>query len=303
MVICFHRVQVLLFITATDAFRIGYYPSTSKRSCLFAKPPKPTWKGDKGVASYSDNWLLNFHNQAQNEKQGETDSLAIWNEKQEQEQASILEWQDSFQRNGLADFTPPMSFGLNCLMIGGDIHTATSVGANNQPKETKLPWEEQPEADITSLEVVVPEKMSSPELPEGQDVSIQTRLVSDDKAAPPPKNPGLRVTPDLAAVYDCIVDQGLMGAVLQTNDNEETVRELLLEASLALREHGIYVLNTQKISKETMELLESYSQEAGLEWQFELDGISDDNAQVSVARRFNTGAMPKVGRLASRYQP
>ena len=98
------------------------------------------------------------------------------------------------------------------------------------------------------------------------------------------------------------MDQGLLGAVLLTDNNEETVRELLLEASLALREHGIYVLNTQKISPKTIELLESYSQEAGLEWLFNLDGISDDNAQVSVARRFNTGAMPKIGKLSG-FQP
>jgi len=45
---------------------------------------------------------------------------AAWNEEIHSEQATIIEWQDSFQRNDLADFTPPMSNGLNCLMVGGD---------------------------------------------------------------------------------------------------------------------------------------------------------------------------------------
>jgi hypothetical protein len=102
-----------------------------------------------------------------------------------------------------------------------------------------------------------------------------------------------------AAVYDCIVDQGLMRAVL---DHEEIVRELLLEAAVALREHGIYVLVTKTLSAETKALLEQHSIEAGFEWNFELDGISDDASQVSVARRFNTGKMPKIGKL-SRFQP
>ena len=61
------------------------------------------------------------------------------------------------------------------------------------------------------------------------------------------------------------------------------------------------MLVTEELTQESRDMLEEYGLEAGLEWQFELDGISDGQV-VSVARRFCTGEMPKVGRL-SRYQP
>ena len=64
------------------------------------------------LPSYSDDWLLNFHNRDQSEKQLATNSLAAWNEEIRNQQATIIEWQDSFQRNYLADFTPPMSNGF-----------------------------------------------------------------------------------------------------------------------------------------------------------------------------------------------
>jgi hypothetical protein len=266
--------------------------------------------------SYSDDWLLGFHNQAQNEKQVTTDSLAVWNSVQQQEQQDILEWQESFQRNGFADFTPPMSAGLNCLMVGGNIDNSRQQPQESNSQETvgitKLPWEEQSEAAITSLRVVPPlgdddannnvKGGSLTARASGPD-RIGTSLVSS-RAAPyiddPSVSTKIRVNKGKdASVYDCIVDQGLMGAVL---NNEETVRELLSEAAIALREHGIYVLVTQILSDETKALLEKHSIEAGLEWNFELDGISNDGSQVSVARRFNTGTMPKIGKL-SRFQP
>lgn len=130
-----------------------------------------------------------------------------------------------------------------------------------------------------------------------------------------------------SSVYDCIVDQGLMDSVLalqqqheqQPNqhdgsfqsendkDNADVVREWVLEAATAIREHGIYVLVTTKahLPSRVQQLLSDLGEEAGLEWHFELDGISNDQQVVSVARRYCTGAMPKVGKLSrySRYQP
>jgi len=105
-----------------------------------------------------------------------------------------------------------------------------------------------------------------------------------------------------AAVYDCIVDQGLMDRILALENSDETVRELMEEAAVAIKDLGIYVLVTKELTEDSRRVLEEYGLKAGLEWQFELDGISDDTQVVSVARRFCTGEMPKVGRL-SRYQP
>mmetsp|Transcript_4963 Transcript_4963/g.7610 ORF Transcript_4963/g.7610 Transcript_4963/m.7610 type:complete len:91 (-) Transcript_4963:381-653(-) len=90
-----------------------------------------------------------------------------------------------------------------------------------------------------------------------------------------------------------------MDAVIALN-SPEAVKELLHEAAFAIREHGIYVLVTSTLSAETRKMLEDGTD--GFEWEFELDGISNDTQVVSVARRYCTGEMPKVGRL-SRYQP
>jgi len=309
------------------------------------------------LPSYSDNWLLNFHNWDQSEKQLVTNSLAAWNEEIRNEQATIIEWQDSFQRNGLADFTPPMSNGLNCLMVGDDFGAVNNKEDNNPC--VKLPWEEESEAQITSLRVldesvtatmeddVVTKTIedynksapteavinssadndidmefdsslnSDVDENKGGELStagktlvgtngggVRTELVPRDTTIPSMKSDrssAIRAHNTRAATYDCIVDQGLMSRILVLENSQETVRELLEEAAIAIKDLGIYVLVTEELTQESRDMLEEYGLEAGLEWQFELDGISDGQV-VSVARRFCTGEMPKVGRL-SRYQP
>ena len=313
-------------------------------------------------ASYSDNWLLNFHLWDQSEKQLVTNSLTVWNEVIRDQQATIIEWQDSFQRNDLADFTPPMSNGLNCLMVGDDFDV---VDGNDGNRRVKLPWEEEPEAQVTSLRVLeesvvdmdsvgkiaeendggVPingtiknsENDDDGEIiitvnsndgnneDEGLSVSgvleegaivpeglmcgtngkmVRTQLVSPASTTVTESSSAIRSqdAKKQAAVYDCIIDQGLMGRILALENSHETVRELLEEAAVAIKDLGIYVLVTKELTVESRRILEDYGLQAGLEWQFELDGISDETQVVSVARRFCTGEMPKVGRL-SRYQP
>mmetsp|Transcript_17969 Transcript_17969/g.41231 ORF Transcript_17969/g.41231 Transcript_17969/m.41231 type:complete len:302 (-) Transcript_17969:75-980(-) len=295
---------------------------------------------------------------------------AAWNEEIHSEQATIIEWQDSFQRNDLADFTPPMSNGLNCLMVGGDFDVYEDE--TDGTRRLKLPWEDIPEAQITSLRVLEEsiatsvmvvdddenddENESESESTGGEideDTIITIDAINDGDDASGRKDVSLSTVPAKkvgqtngelvvrtelvslatattaydqnnqnksrktairskdpnkpAATYDCIVDQGLMDRVLALDNNnnnlkEKTVRELLEEASVAMKEFGIYVLVTKTLTEDSRRLLEQYGLESGFEWQFELDGISDETQVVSVARRFNTGEMPKVGRL-SRYQP
>lgn len=262
------------------------------------------WK-DKGEASYSDNWLLNFHNQVQSDRILTTNSLAVWNEQLEQEQAQIRDWQDAFQRNNLADFTPPMTAaGMNCLLIGDNLGEPRNPNQRNH-FQTKLPWEDEPEADITSLQVIRPDAnddtQESPSMIQTSLVSLPSTTLSNTSPnchSSSDSSSSLQI-PKVAAVYDCIVDQGLLGSVL---DDPSQVRSLLLEAATALREHGIYVLSTSHFQPRHRTLLEELTHDCGLEWEFELDGISDETQQVSVARRFNAGAMPSVGKL-SRYHP
>jgi hypothetical protein len=211
----------------------------------------------------------------------------------------------------------------------------TGTQQQQQQQYTKLPWEEVPEADITSLEIVMPTNdetmwMLKPqtkkqEQEENDNLNTIDSITSTQLMTKQNKNnlhhhpatndadvsssTGLRVAKEYAAVYDCIIDQGLLGAVVQIPSKKEqqdtttevAVQQLLSEASLALREHGIYVLLTQQLSYTTMSLLEKYSHQTGLQWQFKLDGISNNTTQVSVARRYNTGAMPSFGKL-SRFQ-
>jgi hypothetical protein len=275
------------------------------RTAVFSFPIQE--ENDDGP-SYSDGFLLGFHNQGQDEMQLETNSLAVWNEQLQEEQLSVKEWQDSFQRNGLADFTPPMSLGLNCLMVGGE-----DFGGEN----TKLPWEDEAEATVTPLRITAESTQvtdpaesgdgaiiikATPALEnENPSTIIKTEAVGRDTAT----SLSVKDPNKAAAAYDCIVDQGLLEAVLALSD-DNAVQELILEAATAIREHGIYVfVSRAPLLPQTKALLEECSILAGLEWHFELDGISNmeqSSEVVSVARRFCNGAMPRVGRL-SRFQP
>jgi hypothetical protein len=274
-------------------------------------------------SSYSDNFLLDFHNLAQQEYQSMTNKLRPWNDELKAEQCTYVEWQDSFHRNGLSDFCPPMSSNLHCLVVG--------QGMEGQPRATKgppvpipkLPWEEAAEAAITSLHLLNNDSMSLEE-------PLATVVASND--AEPATAPIIRVErvtsrdeattttnhedstwsissssspsrQQKAAIYDCIIDQGLMEAVLAL-DKEQAIHELSMEVATSLCEHGIYVLITpQPLTQQQQNWLQASGMAAGLEWEWELDGISDPQKLrqvVSVARRFHTGIMPKVGKL-SRY--
>ncbi|CAJ1947263.1 unnamed protein product [Cylindrotheca closterium] len=283
--------------------------------------------------SYSDNFLLNFHNQAQDEKQTETNSLKLWNEELAKEQLSVKEWQDAFARNGLADFTPPMSAGLNCLMVGAPA---------TEDNGTKLPWEDEAEATITPLRI--PEKTSTTKVmdmidtmpiedaivlsddssrkekssssnmilstDEPSDIIVSTSHSSPKSSASSKNNQATlsKASQTPAASYDCIVDHGLLDSVVALSSSADAdkkqgvVQELLVEAATALREFGIYVyVSAEPLSVETRQTLQEASELAGLEWQFELDGLLECGEVVSVARRYNNGVLPSVGKL-SRFQ-
>lgn len=296
------------------------------------------WKLSK--PTYSDEFLFNFHNQAQEEKQLETNSLVVWNDNIAREHEKISEWKDSFDRNGLADFCPPMNVGMNCLIVGdgstlferdergGDVvshmdNAPSEIGEEKLRRDDQLPWEDTPGAYVTSLHEVMPRtingglslRQGDSSLADEINASTLTSPLSEWQTQLRPQldrdtsssSTWLHVAdPERpAAAYDCIVDQGLMGSVLALEEKAsrgKVVRRLLLEAATAIREHGIYVLVTPTMSEETQDLILDGSREAGLEWQFALDGISDELQVVSVARRYNNGAMPKIGRL-SRFQP
>lgn len=77
------------------------------------------------------------------------------------------------------------------------------------------------------------------------------------------------------------MDQGLLADL---NNNEE-MGKLLYEATKRIRDMGIYVANTPPLSDETKEYLLRLGEVLGLQWVFDLDGISNENESVSVARK------------------
>lgn len=281
--------------------------------------------GNDGEGSYSDSWLRRFFWGQQKDYQLGTNAVALYNEAQQREQREIKEWQDSFERNGLADFVPPISDGMECLMVGDGLFGRSTKNNNNnkqqnnkntelegdaqyleQPVIMKLPWEVEAEAAITSLRIL---EASPPEEDDGDDRMVRTVL--DNKplvvtaAADFQSNNGkalARMEKDVT-MYDCIVDKGLMDAVLVLDNNRDTVRELVHEASNTIRELGIFVVVTRHMSEETKEFLTECSKEVGLDWKFDLDGITNEQTTVSVARRYMEGEMPEVGKLSRYFRP
>jgi hypothetical protein len=104
--------------------------------------------------------------------------------------------------------------------------------------------------------------------------------------------------------YDCILDRGLMNAILSSippsHDTSlvgalSELHALMHEASRAIREHGIYVVVTDHVLPEhAKEYLTAIGDKVGMMWNFDLDGISSDEKgiSVSVARKYFTGELP-----------
>ncbi|KAL3931015.1 MAG: hypothetical protein SGBAC_011506, partial [Bacillariaceae sp.] len=155
------------------------------------------------------------------------------------EQLSVKAWQDAFQINGFADFTPPMSAGLNCLM----------VGAPEAVDGTKLPWEDEAEATVTPMrlpkeatQVIVMDTTSVDDAIVVSDmIHLQTDnaepaadfVVSGDSSLTTTTAPTTAPTASLsktsqtpAASYDCIVDNGLLDSVVALED-PSAIQELL----------------------------------------------------------------------------
>ena len=144
----------------------------------------------------------------------------------------------------------------------------------------------------------------------GSDVVQRTRLpTASDNAMP---------TPSIPSNNSDTVD---------AEDGDATVRlrastKLLYEATKRIREHGIYIVQSSPPLTETMKVyLTKLGDELGLQWEFDLDGISsvassdstdtetdittnntndntNNNSAVSVARKYYVEELPTVGKLS-----
>lgn len=309
----------VLFIGTASAFqtntnKLFFCPRTTSSHKTDTTELHYSKNGDGAIQkAYNDNALFNFHMMTQAQKIRDysamdtfVDTKSLWNSA----------WHDSFVRNGLADFVPPMTGQLNVLVIGGQINAADEqslidgkiyaldgddVGAQHGSADlgsAKVSMENvggvlkstQMKTD-RSIQHYVQKDSSCSFLSSIFDNGIKT-IDSDDS-----KDNALDFT-----TYDVIMDEGLIADLVQSQSNadkdissknKQDVARLLFQATKRIREMGIYVANTSPMTLDTKEYLENLGEMLGLQWEFDLDGISDENSSVSVARKF--GSCPNIG--------
>lgn len=262
--------------------------------------------GALGKKAYNDNALFNFHMMTQAQKIRDYSAMetyvntqSMWN----------LAWHESFVRNGLMDFVPPLTDTLNVLVVGNRYQGPTGeivIAENDDPTTDTNNVNSAPIIDATNEETVAAVSVESVSLQKSKDSSCSFLAAafdydssSSNKRLGEDENSSSSAL-DLAS-YDCIMDQGLIADLCEDNNdptqNKENIARLLYEATKRIREMGIYVANTPPMTLETKEYLRALGELLGLQWEFDLDGISDENISVSVARKFGT-CPQSFGKLA-----
>jgi len=246
--------------------------------------------------SYNNGVLSAFHRRTQQEKISNyvaqstyVNTEKLWN----------LAWHDSFLRNDLADFVPPLTEHLNVLMVGDNTDNSSKEQLPSSSSEISSSNDMRTETNRLS-----PEPASSMMMDDEDPSSFLSALLHQE-SDPGQHNHNIQSSLSSAlgsATYDCILDRGLVDELLLSSDQQQpsdTITRLLLEATRRIREHGVYIVLTRQPFDDSMKrYLENVSELLGLQWQFDLDGISDETGSVSVARKFFKGELPSFGKLA-----
>ena len=254
--------------------------------------------------AYNDDALFNFHMITQSQKIRDYSAMdtfvntqSLWN----------LAWHDSFVRNGLADFVPPMTGELNVLVVSAPNQKQSLIDGEIYGLKDEFDAGDIAELKKVSATAATGHKgESSIDILQSGSLNHHLQLDSScsflsaffDKES---NNNEDTSTDSLEyAMYDCIMDEGLIADIIRDstdsitcNKEKQDLARLLFEATKRIRESGIYVANTQPMSFEMKDYLLKLGDILGLQWEFELDGISDENLAVSVARKF--GSCPKIG--------
>jgi len=212
------------------------------------------------------------------------------------------EWHYSFSRNGLTDFLPQFSDNLDCLVIG------TEAGMAAEPASSArgvLPWQQKLDSGssfstITNLPVDNDEDGKR----ESSTTTNEPSLDHEEQIKKLVACTSASITNVSDNNFDCILDGGIMNAVISSLPSTVTwhsksgppalaeLCELMQKANLAIREFGIYVAITETtIPTYGKEYLRAMGDVMGLEWTFDLDGLSNEKYSVSVARKYFTGAV------------
>ena len=199
------------------------------------------------------------------------------------------EWHYSFSRNGLTDFLPEFSDHLKCCCMigGGNVDTCMAAGhslSGTSQLGTQLPW--QVDSDASSS-ITHANNGIAADPPTTKLAAATTSIIESEEKG-----------------FDCILDGGVMNSVLSSLPDTVTwhsragpaalleLHSLMQEANDAIREFGIYVAITDgPVPGHAKEYLVAMGEVMGMEWKFELDGLSNEDVCVSVARKFFNGAV------------
>ncbi|KAL9186925.1 hypothetical protein ACHAXT_010645 [Thalassiosira profunda] len=212
------------------------------------------------------------------------------------------EWQYSFSRNGLTDFLPQFSAHISCLAIdveAGQDDPARAISDAVGSVNAQIPWlsgDDSTETTTSAMSVPV-QSASAPDdndQQQGDPLSLFNESTSISKSG----------------AFDCILDSGVMNSILSSLPSEVTwhsraaptalldLAKLVSEANKAIREFGIYVAITEEsIPAHARGYLDGMGEVMGMEWTFDLDGVSrEDRYFVTVARKYRTGPVNLTGK-------
>ena len=213
------------------------------------------------------------------------------------------EWHYSFSRNGLTDFLPEFTDHLKCCMIGNDnvdMAAGHSLSGTSQ-HGTQLPWQVDSDAS-SSITHANNGIAADPSTSTTTDTSLQRALKNDHIGKLAAATTSIIESEEKG--FDCILDGGVMNSVLSSLPDTVTwhsragpaalleLHSLMQEANDAIREFGIYVAITDgPVPGHAKEYLVAMGEVMGMEWKFELDGLSNEDVCVSVARKFFNGVV------------
>ena len=276
---------------------VGHQPATSNgRSCRAIFYVNDDHQ-DVEASSEEDNGIVPAKTSAQSSSSllHKPPSLALL-----ETEDNWKEWHYSFSRNGLTDFLPQFSDHITCCLIGGgDDNDHGDVGGHSLPGTSKLgsqlPWQVDSGASCSITRGVVADQSATTRTDtnlqhksnavHGKLSTATTSIIESDEKG-----------------FDCILDGGVMNAVVSSLPDTVTwhsrsgpqalleLHSLMQEANIAIREFGIYVAITDgPIPNHAKEYLVAMGEVMGMQWKFELDGLSNEDYCVSVARKYYNG--------------
>ena len=220
------------------------------------------------------------------------------------------EWHDAFIRSGFVDFTPPLTDFLFCLKVGDGADDNSNHGVDQYSDfSVQLPWDSAGLSSQNEQHTFPASDFLDDSQPSLKEQRVDGALIHDPITAL--ASTGGDTTNTHRFRYDCIFDTSLMNDIVHHDSLDggvcfcdfDRVGTLLLEATQALQEHGIYIMITKRPMAKTpvfRDMLQEFGASFGMQWKFDLEEISRGDVHVSVARKYFAGELPSFGKLAKK---